>query len=166
MGELSPIHWLIVLAIILLLFGGRKIPELARGLGEGIPASKKGCLADHTRRRLLHSKPLLRRKSPRKKRKRNALRRYGSSLNWAAAGLPFLFLLPTTRVLSHETGDEEYRRSRGVSKEYRNVVLIVTNLPFGAVVCTATLLPQLGITWCPRNLNRLEVETRRERNET
>ena len=36
MGEFSPIHWMIVLAIILLLFGGRKIPELAKGLGEGI----------------------------------------------------------------------------------------------------------------------------------
>ncbi len=42
MGELSPIHWLIVLGIILLLFGGRKIPELARGLGEGIRSFKEG----------------------------------------------------------------------------------------------------------------------------
>ena len=42
MGELSPIHWLIVLAIILLLFGGRKIPELAKGLGEGIRSFKEG----------------------------------------------------------------------------------------------------------------------------
>jgi sec-independent protein translocase protein TatA len=42
MGEFSPIHWMIVLAIILLLFGGRKIPELARGLGEGIRNFKEG----------------------------------------------------------------------------------------------------------------------------
>ncbi len=42
MGEFSPIHWLIVLAIILLLFGGRKIPELARGLGEGIRSFREG----------------------------------------------------------------------------------------------------------------------------
>src|SRR5258706_13875432 len=42
MGEFSPIHWLIVLAIILLLFGGRKIPELAPGLGEGIRSLKEG----------------------------------------------------------------------------------------------------------------------------
>jgi sec-independent protein translocase protein TatA len=42
MGEFSPIHWMIVLAIILLLFGGRKIPELARGLGEGIRSFKDG----------------------------------------------------------------------------------------------------------------------------
>ncbi len=42
MGEFSPIHWMIVLGIILLLFGGRKIPELARGLGEGIRNFKEG----------------------------------------------------------------------------------------------------------------------------
>ncbi|HEY2462222.1 MAG TPA: twin-arginine translocase TatA/TatE family subunit [Candidatus Acidoferrum sp.] len=42
MGEFSPFHWLIVLAIILLLFGGRKIPELAKGLGEGIRNFKEG----------------------------------------------------------------------------------------------------------------------------
>ena len=42
MGEFSPIHWLIVLAVILLLFGGRKIPELARGLGEGIRSFIEG----------------------------------------------------------------------------------------------------------------------------
>jgi sec-independent protein translocase protein TatA len=42
MGEFSPIHWMIVLAVILLLFGGRKIPELARGLGEGIRNFKEG----------------------------------------------------------------------------------------------------------------------------
>jgi sec-independent protein translocase protein TatA len=42
MGELSPIHWLIVLAIIVLLFGGKKIPEVMRGLGEGIRSFKEG----------------------------------------------------------------------------------------------------------------------------
>ena len=42
MGELSPIHWLIVLAIIVLLFGGKKIPEVMRGLGEGIRNFKEG----------------------------------------------------------------------------------------------------------------------------
>ncbi len=42
MGEFSPIHWLIALAIILLLFGGKKIPELAKGLGEGIRNFKEG----------------------------------------------------------------------------------------------------------------------------
>lgn len=28
--------WIIVLFIVLLLFGGKKLPELARGLGKGI----------------------------------------------------------------------------------------------------------------------------------
>jgi len=31
-----PIHWLIILVVVLILFGGRKIPEVAKGLGEGI----------------------------------------------------------------------------------------------------------------------------------
>jgi sec-independent protein translocase protein TatA len=40
---MGPSGWqiLVVLVIILLLFGGRKIPELARGLGEGIKSFKK-----------------------------------------------------------------------------------------------------------------------------
>ncbi len=46
MGEFSPIHWLIVLAIIVLLFGGRRIPELMRGMGEGIRSFKEGMRGD------------------------------------------------------------------------------------------------------------------------
>jgi len=42
MGEFSPIHWLIVLAIIVILFGGRRIPEVMRGMGEGIRSFKEG----------------------------------------------------------------------------------------------------------------------------
>ena len=42
MGELSPIHWLIVLAIIVILFGGRRIPEVMKGMGEGIRSFKEG----------------------------------------------------------------------------------------------------------------------------
>jgi sec-independent protein translocase protein TatA len=48
MGEFSPIHWLIVLAVVLLLFGGKKIPELAKGLGEGIRNFKEGMNAPST----------------------------------------------------------------------------------------------------------------------
>ena len=40
--ELSPMHLLIVLVIILVLFGGRKLPELMRGLGTGIREFKDG----------------------------------------------------------------------------------------------------------------------------
>lgn len=46
MGELSPIHWLIVLAIIVLLFGGKRIPEVMRGLGEGVKNFKEGMRED------------------------------------------------------------------------------------------------------------------------
>lgn len=41
MGGMSISHWLIVLAIIVLLFGAKKIPELAKGMGKGIKSFKK-----------------------------------------------------------------------------------------------------------------------------
>ena len=39
---LGPTEIVIVLLIVLLLFGGRKIPELFRGLGEGVREFKRG----------------------------------------------------------------------------------------------------------------------------
>ncbi len=42
METLSPAHLLIILAIVVLFFGGRKIPEVMRGLGEGVRAFKEG----------------------------------------------------------------------------------------------------------------------------
>ena len=42
MGEFSIYHWLVVAFIILLLFGGRRIPELMKGMGEGIRSFKEG----------------------------------------------------------------------------------------------------------------------------
>ncbi|EAJ0505384.1 twin-arginine translocase TatA/TatE family subunit [Campylobacter jejuni] len=39
-GWSSPSHWLIILLIIVLLFGAKKIPELAKGLGKGIKTFK------------------------------------------------------------------------------------------------------------------------------
>jgi len=42
MGEFSIFHWLIVLAIVLIFFGGRRIPEVMKGLGEGIRSFKEG----------------------------------------------------------------------------------------------------------------------------
>ena len=41
MGSMSISHWLIVLAIIVLLFGAKKIPELAKGMGKGLKSFKK-----------------------------------------------------------------------------------------------------------------------------
>ena len=51
MGELSPLHWLIVIFIIVILFGGKRIPEVMKGMGEGVEkalvdvAIKKGNLS-------------------------------------------------------------------------------------------------------------------------
>jgi sec-independent protein translocase protein TatA len=43
MGELfQPMHLLIILGIAFLVFGGRKLPELGKGLGEGIKGFKDG----------------------------------------------------------------------------------------------------------------------------
>ncbi len=42
MGSFGLTEILIILFIVILLFGGRKIPELAKGLGEGIKSFKKG----------------------------------------------------------------------------------------------------------------------------
>ena len=39
---LAPEHLLIVLFVILLMFGGKKIPELASGLGRGVREFKNG----------------------------------------------------------------------------------------------------------------------------
>ena len=41
MGEFSLAHWLIVFGVIMILFGPKKLPELARALGESIREFKK-----------------------------------------------------------------------------------------------------------------------------
>jgi sec-independent protein translocase protein TatA len=40
-GLFQPIHLLIVLGIVLLVFGPKKLPELGKGLGEAIRGFKK-----------------------------------------------------------------------------------------------------------------------------
>ena len=35
-------EWIIIALVILLLFGGKKIPELMRGLGKGVKSFKDG----------------------------------------------------------------------------------------------------------------------------
>ena len=35
-------EWIIILVIVLLLFGGKKIPELMKGLGKGVKMFKDG----------------------------------------------------------------------------------------------------------------------------
>jgi sec-independent protein translocase protein TatA len=46
MGSLSPIHWLIVIVVILLLFGPNRLAGVGKGLGEGIRSFKKGLSDD------------------------------------------------------------------------------------------------------------------------
>ena len=41
-GLLQPMHLLIIFFIALLVFGPKKLPELGKGLGEGIRALKDG----------------------------------------------------------------------------------------------------------------------------
>ena len=47
MGSLGAGEIIIILFIVILLFGGKKIPELAKGLAQGIRSFKKG-LNDET----------------------------------------------------------------------------------------------------------------------
>ena len=41
-GILEPDHLLLILLVVLVLFGGKKIPELAGGLGKGIREFQRG----------------------------------------------------------------------------------------------------------------------------
>ena len=40
--EFAPWHFIVVAGIAILLFGGRKLPELGKGLGEGLRGFKEG----------------------------------------------------------------------------------------------------------------------------
>ena len=42
LGEVGPMQIILVLAIILLLFGGKKIPELMTGIGKGVKSFRDG----------------------------------------------------------------------------------------------------------------------------
>ena len=42
MGELAPWHIIIVLIVLVLVFGSKKLPEIARGMGTGIREFKDG----------------------------------------------------------------------------------------------------------------------------
>lgn len=46
MGTLSPVHWLIVIVVLLLLFGPGRLAGVGKGLGEGIRSFKKGLAED------------------------------------------------------------------------------------------------------------------------
>ena len=42
LGILGGNEWILIIVVILLLFGGRKIPELMSGLGKGVKSLKDG----------------------------------------------------------------------------------------------------------------------------
>tara|TARA_B100000427_G_scaffold186160_1_gene154796 strand:+ start:166 stop:339 length:174 start_codon:yes stop_codon:yes gene_type:complete len=42
LGMIGPWQIVLIVLIVLLMFGGKKIPELMRGLGKGISEFKKG----------------------------------------------------------------------------------------------------------------------------
>ena len=46
MRSIGPMELVVILAVALLLFGGKKIPELAKGLGEGIRNFKESLKGD------------------------------------------------------------------------------------------------------------------------
>ena len=46
LGIMGPNQMILILVVVLLLFGGRKIPELMRGLGRGIKEFKDGVAED------------------------------------------------------------------------------------------------------------------------
>ena len=49
MGSLGTTEILIILVIVIILFGARRIPDLAKGLGEGIRNFKSGMRGDEAR---------------------------------------------------------------------------------------------------------------------
>jgi len=46
MGMPGGMEWVLIALVVLLLFGGKKIPELAKGLGSGIKNFKKAVKED------------------------------------------------------------------------------------------------------------------------
>ncbi|PHO08715.1 twin-arginine translocase TatA/TatE family subunit [Malaciobacter canalis] len=46
MGMPGGVEWILIALVVLLLFGGKKIPELAKGLGSGIKNFKKAVKDD------------------------------------------------------------------------------------------------------------------------
>ncbi len=48
MGELfTPTHLIVLAVVVLVLFGGKKLPELGKGLGEGLRGFKDGMKGVH-----------------------------------------------------------------------------------------------------------------------
>ncbi|HNX83418.1 MAG: twin-arginine translocase TatA/TatE family subunit [Bacteroidales bacterium] len=41
MGKIGPLEIILILLVVVLMFGGRKIPELMKGIGQGLKEFKK-----------------------------------------------------------------------------------------------------------------------------
>ena len=46
MGKIGPLEIVLILLVVVLLFGGRKIPELMKGIGQGMKEFKKASQFD------------------------------------------------------------------------------------------------------------------------
>ena len=46
MGSMSAAHWLIVLVVVLLVFGPKRLASLGKGMGEGIRSFREGLAGD------------------------------------------------------------------------------------------------------------------------
>lgn len=46
LGMIGPWQIALIIAVVLLMFGGKKIPELMKGLGSGVKEFKKGMKED------------------------------------------------------------------------------------------------------------------------
>ena len=42
----GPMEWLVIILLVIILFGAKRIPDVAKGLGEGIRSFKSGLLGD------------------------------------------------------------------------------------------------------------------------
>ena len=47
-GLENPLHLLLLLLLVLLVFGARRLPEMGRSLGQGMREFKAGVLGQHT----------------------------------------------------------------------------------------------------------------------
>jgi len=57
LGGIGPTELIIILLIVILLFGGKKIPEIAKGLGKGIRDFKTSLSGQTDEEKALEKKP-------------------------------------------------------------------------------------------------------------
>jgi sec-independent protein translocase protein TatA len=42
MGTMSPLHWLVVLVVVLMVFGPKRLGDVGKGLGQGLRGLREG----------------------------------------------------------------------------------------------------------------------------